>query len=1105
MSTPSEQQLEDQLVQQLSTLGYEIVVIKDETALLSNLKSQLEKHNGFALTENEFKKILNHLDRGNVFDKAHTLRGRMLLHKDDRETAYIQFLNQDQWCQNQYQVVQQIAVAGKYDNRYDVTLLINGLPLVQIELKRWGLELKEAFKQINYYQRMSYGATSVRALFQYIQIFVISNGVDTKYFANNRNQGFRQTFFWKDQHNKKINDLAPFAESFLEKCHISKMICKYIVLNQTHKIPMVLRSYQYYATEAIIEKVEHSVEHGYIWHTTGSGKTLTSFKASQIITEMPQVHKVLFVVDRSDLDYQTANEFNAFQEGSVDNTTSTKVLVDQLLGEYKDGAGNLRENKLIVTTIQKLNNAITKTRHAKRLKALRDKRIVMIFDECHRSQFGQTHKTIKAYFKNLQMFGFTGTPIFAKNASRNELGKRTTADLFGKCLHKYVITDAISDQNVLKFSIEYVGKYKKKEERTSLLDIQVEQIDEKEMLDSPKRLEKITDYIIANHDRKTHSKKYSAIFCVSSVDILIQYYELFKKKKLAGEHNLRVANIFSYTTKEEDKDANGSIPEPSFNIKDDESVNKHTREKLDEFIADYNQMFGSKYSTKAMNGFYDYYKNISKRLKDREKKDLPKDRIDILLVVNMFLTGFDAKKVNTLYVDKNLKYHGLIQAFSRTNRIYGIEKSQGNIVCFRNLKKATDDAISLFADKDAKEVIMTEPYEAYVEKYNNAVTKLKEFLPDYQDVDQLKDENAELDFVKKFRELMRLKNVLNSFSEFEAEDLEMDEGEFSKYQSKYLRIRDKVKSDRQKEKVSILEDVDFELELLHREEINVAYILNLLGQMQEDSEAERAQKRKTISDILSGDVQLRSKRELIEEFIDKHLPDGATAEAVSDAFGQFWVEEKRRAFYALCEKEKLEPSGLNEVIERYKFTGKPPLAKSIYNILEYKPSLLQKRKVAEKIIADILEFVERFDEGIGNVENLLSYAEPEETVFLEMELDKSYEEFGNEKILNLFATLKSRLALKYEIRLLLKEEGSIRVTFEMESEEAHQLILAANSGKLVDFGIHGVKLKEYIDYDALPTRQITNLKDKIVNYKRVLRQRQNGLKELLDILEADLK
>ena len=478
MNIQPEQILENNLIAQLTQLGYERVIIRNEIDLLANLKRQLEKHNNIILTNAEFEKVLNHLNKGNAFERAKILRDKFQLTRDDGSSAYIEFIKQDEWCRNQYQVTSQVTIEGIYKNRYDVTLLINGLPLVQIELKRRGLELKEAFNQINRYQRHSFGVS--QGLFQYVQVFVISNGVNTKYYANNRNQSFKQTFFWADEQNNLITQLEEFATVFLEKCQISKMICKYIVLHESDKILMILRPYQYYAVEAVINRVKQSYKNGYIWHTTGSGKTLTSFKASQLLMDIPKVYKVVFVVDRADLDYQTTREFNHFSEGSVDGTDNTNALVKQLSDD----------TRLIVTTIQKLNTAISKSRHLESIEHLREKRIIFIFDECHRTQFGETHKRIKAFFSRAQMFGFTGTPIFAENAAKNDLGKRTTKDLFEECLHKYVITNAIKDENVLKFSVEYWGKIKRKD-GTLLDDEEVVSINKKEFFESPDRIGQI--------------------------------------------------------------------------------------------------------------------------------------------------------------------------------------------------------------------------------------------------------------------------------------------------------------------------------------------------------------------------------------------------------------------------------------------------------------------------------------------------------------------------------------------------------------------------------------------------------------------------------------
>lgn len=961
MSKQSEQILEEQLIAQLQKLGYGLVSIKDETALIANLKQQLEKHNNITFTKTEFDKVLNILSKGSVFEKAKTLREKQHIVRDvsagstTGDNLYFEFLNTEHWCQNQYQVTHQVSQEGTYKNRYDVTILINGLPLVQIELKRKGLELKEAFNQINRYQRHSYFASY--GLFQYVQIFIISNGVNTKYYANNRNQSFKQTFYWTDVNNKRLtNILNGFTDAFLEPCHLSKMICKYIVLNEAYKIPMVLRPYQFYAVEALIERVKNTDKNGYIWHTTGSGKTLTSFKASQILMNLPQVHKVVFVVDRKDLDYQTTKEFNSFSKGSIDGTDSTKALVKQ----FTDGT------KLIVTTIQKLNTAISKLKYENAMSDLKDKKMVFIFDECHRSQFGDTHNRIKAYFTNIQMFGFTGTPIFAENANKNELGKRTTKDLFEDCLHKYVITDAIKDENVLKFSVEYVGRYKHKDGKETNVDIEVEDIDTKELMEDETRLEKISDYIIANHHRKTHSRTFTAMFCVNNVQTLIKYYDILKRKKEEGKHNLNIATIFSYASNEDDLEANGFLPEEVSVVEEPQALyglQAHSREKLDEFIEDYNKLYDTKFSTKDSESFYNYYNDISKKVKER--------KIDVLLVVNMFLTGFDSPTLNTLYVDKNLKYHGLIQAYSRTNRILNEQKSQGNIVVFRNLKTRTDEAITLFSNKEAIEVIIMKPYEDYTAKFDEAFEHLISITPTTDSVNDLISEDDELEFIKAFRNLMRIKNILASFSDFKWEDVQMTEQLFEDFKSKYLDLYYKVKSDHQKEKVSILEDVDFELELIHKDEINVNYIIQLLIKLKQSllnatlPQEKKEQIIKEIQNLLATEVELRSKRELIERFIQENLPVVADTDKVQTEFDKYWNEEQQKAFTQLVTEENLSAEKTEKLIEDYLFAEREPLTDEVLELIEgEKPSLLQRKKLGDKILKRIIDFVETFINGM---------------------------------------------------------------------------------------------------------------------------------------------
>ena len=942
MTSQSELILEQNLIKQLASNGYDKVIIKDETDLLVNLKKQLEKHNNKVLSDNDFKQILNHLTRSNnIFEKALLLRDKFAFRNDANELIYIEFINMDFWCQNEYQVTNQITVEGTYKNRYDVTILINGLPLVQIELKKTGIELKEAYNQISRYQKHSFSAHS--GLFNFVQLFVISNGVNTKYYSNygNKKPDFKQTFYWTNEKNKRISKLEDFANTFLEKCHLSKMITKYIVLHDTDKILMILRPYQYFAVERIIDKVKNSNSNGYIWHTTGSGKTLTSFKASQILSQLPKVDKVVFCVDRQDLDYQTAKEFNAFKPDCIDPTENTKNLVAQF---------NDTNSKLIVTTIQKLYIAITREHHLKTMNSLKDQKIVFIFDECHRSQFGDTHKKITQYFTNYQMFGFTGTPIFVENALSKNKQNQTTASLFGEKLHEYVITDAIKDENVLRFSVEYVGKYREKEDSKNEVDIEVEAIDIKELMEGTVRIHKIADYVIANHNYKTKERKFTAMFCVSSVDVLIKYYDYFLKLKQEGNHNLNIATIFSYGANDD-----MIADEPDFDSKDFNEVAEpdtvynvqHKRDKLEGYIGEYNKTFGTKYNTKDSDSYYNYYKDIAKRVRDKQ--------IDILFVVNMFLTGFDSKTLNTMYVDKNLRYHGLIQAYSRTNRILGEEKSQGNIVVFRNLKKATDDAIALFSDKNAKEIILLQPYDQYVQDINAAYDKLIEITPTFESVDDLYSEEEELQFVKAFRELIRLKNIMGSFVDFSFDDIKLDEQEFNNFKSKYLDLETKSK----KEKTSILNEVDFELELIHRDDITITYILGLLAKLKTATPEEKERRQKEIIELIAGESKLRSKRELIEEFIEENLPllDDSNIE---EGYNEFMAVKKEKAFSNFANEEKLNAERLKYLVEDYLFTQKTPKKEEIIAVMEQQPSILQRAKIGDTILGKFMDFIDTF-------------------------------------------------------------------------------------------------------------------------------------------------
>lgn len=931
MAHQSEQQLEKTLIKQLGTLGFNHIVLEDSASLLVNLRTQLEKFNGTIFSDVEFTRLLNHLNKGDRFQKAKTLRDRFVLTRDDESVFYVRFFNMDQWCKNEYQVAQQITQTGRYENRYDVTLLINGLPLVQIELKRRGVELKEAFNQIKRYHRHSFTGT----LFEYVQIFVISNGVNTKYFSNNPNQSFEQTFYWTDGENNKITGLEEFTEVFLPKCAVSEMIAEYIVLAEALKIPMILRPYQYYAVKSIEERVKESDKNGYIWHTTGSGKTLTSYKASQILSRLPDVKKVLFVVDRKDLDIQTTKEFNSFSEGSVDGTDNTGSLVTQL----KD-----LNRKLIVTTIQKLDIAISRDSYLKQFAYLADEKVIVIFDECHRSQFGKTHSHIKGFFKQAQIFGFTGTPIFADNS----VGDVTTADVFTECLHKYIITNAISDNNVLGFAVEYVGKYKHKEADTLDADIFAETlvkgVDAKEVLESPERLEKISNYVLADWKRKTKNGKFNALFAVSSVDVLKKYYQLIKTKK---PDNFRIATIFTYQANEED---GSDILDADIFASEGQMINQHSRDFLEACIVDYNAQYGVNFSTDR---FYDYYRDVQKRIKTRE--------IDLTLVVNMFLTGFDSPLLNTLYVDKNLRYHGLIQAYSRTNRLLNSDKPHGNIVSFRNLKEATDKALALFGDENAKEIVFKKPYEIQKAEFEAKLVELRGKAATPSSVDALLGDEERGEFVKTFRDLLRIKSSLETFADFSFDNLSITEQDFYDYQSKYLDIyEDRKNHDTGPE--SILDQIDFEIELTRRDIIDFDYIIQLIAGLKNiSSDALRQKKTEDILKIFDRDIKLRKKKDLIKKFIDSCLPAIGKSEDVEKAFGEFWVNERSSILNTLAKNENIATEKIEGLIGDYLYTQKLPRPQAIVDLLPAQPRIMERQGIVNRIKGAIENIVEIFE------------------------------------------------------------------------------------------------------------------------------------------------
>lgn len=877
MNTQSEAMLEEELIDKLVKMDYERVNIKNEDELYANFKRQLEKLNAKelkrfgrdTLTKEEFEKVCLHLNGGSRFEKSKRLRDMLSIEQENGEHLWLKFMEKTNWCQNYFQVANQISQRGKKSCRYDVTILVNGLPLVQIELKKRGIALRKAFEEIEYYHKVSYGA-----LFDYVQIFVISNGVDTKYFANNPNCGFKFTFNWTDKANVKMNKLDLFASEFFSQCLLGKFLAKYVVMHEGSKSLMVLRPYQYYAVESILDSVKNTGKNGYIWHTTGSGKTLSSFKAAQLIGEIEEVDKVLFVVDRHDLDSQTKIEYEAFEPGAVDDTENTYELMKRL----KD-----QNNKITLTTIQKLNVAVTKDFYKENLESLRDKKVVMIFDECHRGHFGLCHKNICKFFRNLQIFGFTGTPIFPENA-KNDV---TTADVFGKCLHSYLIKDAIADNNVLAFNVEYYNG------------------SEVQNYESDNRMREIASFILANHPKSTMNGEFEALFAVSSIPVLMKYYHIFKELN----PSIKIGAIFSkridygYSENSDTGMGGGSSSIEENDEQDD----------LKEVMDDYNKMFGTSFEPQNFNAYYD---DLSLRMKRLPHKNM--EPIDLVIVVGMMLTGFDAKKLNTLYVDKNLEYHNLIQAFSRTNRVLNEKKQFGQIMCMRDLKNKVDEAIRLFSENhDDANSILRKPFKELKAELIEVSQKFKEKYPDVDSVDQIQSESAKLEFVLAFREILKKQTEIQVYNDFEVDDpdLPITEQEYNDFKSKYLDIAMEVKRNAtsnadpianksmdEETEESTLEDVDFCLELLHSDTINVDYILNLIGKLDPMSSDYREQRKKII-DTLNQDASLRGKSDLIDRFIKEVVDENPIEYINLQRSGQLDLKARMNAFVE-CEREK---------------------------------------------------------------------------------------------------------------------------------------------------------------------------------------------------------
>lgn len=936
MTTQSEQVLETGLIKTLQDNGYEYLHIKDEDDLYANFKTQIEKHNKKQLalynreqfTGKEFEKILVYLEGGTRFEKAKKLRDLYPLDLENGERVWVEFLNRNKWCQNEFQVSNQITDEGRKKSRYDVTILINGLPLVQIELKKRGIELKQAYNQIQSYHKAAF-----TGLFDYIQLFVISNGVNTRYFANNPNSGYKFTFNWTDIENKPFNDLSMFANFFFDKCNLGKMISKYIVLHEGDRCLMVLRPYQFYAVEKILDRVQNTKDkNGYIWHTTGAGKTLTSFKTAQLVSEIDGVDKVMFVVDRRDLDTQTQSEYEAFEPGAVDNTDSTYELIKRLSGN----------SKIIITTLQKLNNAVTKDYYNKQLQDVRNQKVVMIFDECHRSHFGDCHRNIVRFFNNLQIFGFTGTPIFTKNSKQD----RTTAEVFGECLHKYLIKDAIADDNVLGFLVEY---YKAKD------DLVVDPMNET-------RMKEIARFILANFNKSTFDGEFNALFATQSIDMLVKYYKIFKQLN----PQIKIGAVFTYA-------ANSNQDDEKTGMNQGFVTNNIPSDDLLLIMNDYNEMFGTSFSTENFGAYYD---DINLRMK--KKKD-SMEPLDLLLVVNMFLTGFDAKKLNTLYVDKNLEYHGLLQAFSRTNRILNEKKRFGKIVCFRDLKSNVDDAIKLFCndDPDKGRLIIKGSFGVIKREYNELAYNFKEKYPDVQCIDELKSEDDKREFILAFREIIKKQAEIRIYEEYEEDDKEfvLSAQEFADFRSKYLDIvvgptlPPPSPIDPQIPAQDPIDDIDFCLELLHSDIINVAYILGLISDLDPSSD-DYQEKRQRILDTMIKDAVMRSKARIIDGFIQQNIDNDKVGFEKSKADGtidlesrlnEYVIQERQKAVDSLAEEEGIETVALHKFLSEYGYLQreKPEILQEA--IKQKKVGLSARRNILKRVLGKLRTIINTFN------------------------------------------------------------------------------------------------------------------------------------------------
>ena len=958
----SEADLEKEFIRLLQEQGYDYLPIHKEADLISNLRAQLEKLNHYSFSDSEWERFFNECianQNDDIVAKTQKIQDDYIqvLKRDTGESQNIKLIDKDNIHNNSLQVINQyVEEGGNYDTRYDVSILVNGLPLVHVELKRRGVQLKEAFNQINRYQRDSFWAGC--GLYEYVQIFVISNGTNTKYYSNttranhlkeqepdgrNKSKKTSNSFeflsFWADSNNKTITDLLDFTKTFFSKHTLLNILTKYCVFT-SEKMLMVMRPYQIAATERIIQRINVANNYkfygsirggGYIWHTTGSGKTLTSFKTAQLASKLPYIDKVLFVVDRKDLDYQTMKEYNRFEEGAADGNTSTAVLQRQL--ENKDKNGGYHDYRIIITTIQKLSIFVQKNKNH----PVFQQRVVIIFDECHRSNFGEMHSAITKNFKKYNLFGFTGTPIFAQNAGTGgDMRLKTTQQAFGDKLHTYTIVDAINDENVLPFRIDYVNTIKEKE---GILDQKISAIDREKAMASPERISQVVKYILEHFDQKTKRSSYysfrvlddinkvagakkgevvpehkteqklngfNALFAVASIPMAKAYYNEFKRQQaeLPEAQRLKIATIYSYGANEEEVD--GILAEE--NPESTTQLDQQSRDFLEGAIQDYNKMFSTNFDTSS-DKFQNYYKNLSLRMKNRD--------VDLVIVVNMFLTGFDATTLNTLFVDKNLKQHGLIQAFSRTNRILNSVKTFGNIVCFRDLQQATDDAIALFGDKDASSIVVLKDFLSYYDGYDTEKGKhcygYKELVEQLQDEfpegQTILGEDAERRFVALFGSLLKSINILSTFDQFEEQQIITDR-QLQDYQSNYLDLQEKWRRRRPADKENINDDLVFETELIRQVEINIDYIL-LLVQNYHDSNCTNKEILVNISKAVGSSIQLRSKKELIENFIDSVNADTDVEKSWKD----FVQQRKDEDLKEIIDSEHLKPQETRAFID----------------------------------------------------------------------------------------------------------------------------------------------------------------------------------------------